>query len=394
MLNTALFRQFFKSEASGGTVLLACTLVSLLIANSELAPGYLAFWHHPVGPYSTELWINDGLMAIFFLLIGLELVRELRVGELSDWKVAMLPTIAALGGVLFPAGIHFAFNAGTETVAGMGIPMATDIAFAIGIMSLLGRRIPLGLKIYLTALAVIDDLIAIIVIAVFYTAELYFTNLMIALGIFVVLLLFNRLGVKNLVFYLLPGVAMWYFMHESGVHATIAGVLLAFTIPFGDGKAQTPAYRLQHFLHLPVAFFILPVFALCNTAITLPDGWLNDLKSNNALGIMLGLFVGKPVGILLFSYLSVRAGLCSLPSGVGWNKLFGAGALAGIGFTMSIFITLLAFNDQELVDASKMSIILASAASAILGLTWLRLFSKAPSMPLRLRRKKEKQPLA
>ncbi|MCS6917579.1 MAG: Na+/H+ antiporter NhaA [Chitinophagales bacterium] len=387
VLNGALFRQFFKSEASGGSILLACTVVSLLIANSEFAPGYLAFWKHPVGPYTTELWINDGLMAIFFLLIGLELVREIYVGELSDFKVALLPTIAALGGVLVPASIHFAFNAGTETVAGMGIPMATDIAFAIGIMSLLGRRIPIGLKIFLTALAVIDDLMAIIVIAVFYTDDLHLSSLGIALGLFAVLLLFNRLGIRHLAFYLIPGIAMWHFMHESGVHATIAGVLLAFTIPFGDGKPGTPSYELQRFLHKPVAFFILPVFALCNTAIPLPEGWLDDLNSNNSHGIMLGLFVGKPMGIVLFSFVAVTAGLCALPSGVNWKLLFGAGALAGIGFTMSIFITLLAFSDPHLVDASKMSIILASSASAILGLTWLRFTTKAPPAPARMRQR-------
>ncbi|MCS6991041.1 MAG: Na+/H+ antiporter NhaA [Chitinophagales bacterium] len=389
VLSSALFRQFLKSEASGGTILLFCTVVSLLLANSEFAPGYLAFWEYPVGPYTTELWINDGLMAIFFLLIGLELVRELYVGELSEWRVAILPTIAALGGVLVPAGIHFAFNAGTPTVAGMGIPMATDIAFAIGIMSLLGRRVPLGLKVFLTALAVIDDLMAIIVIAVFYTDELHLSNLGFALAIFLMLMLFKRLGIRNLAFYLLPGIGMWYFMHESGVHATIAGVLLALTIPFGDGKPGSPSYELQKFLHAPVAFFILPVFALCNTAIPLPTGWIDDLATRNGFGIMLGLFVGKPLGIVLASLLAVRSGLAALPAGVNWSLMFGAGSLAGIGFTMSIFITLLAFNDPVLVDASKMSIILASTASAILGLTWLRMTTKAPPSPARLRRAKQ-----
>ncbi len=386
-----LLRHFLKSEASGGIVLLGCTIVSMVVANSPFGQGYLELWKFPVGPYTTSLWINDGLMAIFFLLVGLELKREIRVGELSDLKVALLPIFAAAGGVLVPASIHLILNFGKETVAGIGIPMATDIAFAIGVLSLLGRRIPLSLKIFLTALAVVDDLIAIMVIAVFYTSALHVLNLAVSLGIFGLLLVFNRLGVKHLAIYLIFGVAMWYFMHESGVHATIAGVLLAFTIPFGDGRPGTLSYELQHVLHLPVAFFILPVFALANTAILLPEGWLSGMTTPNAIGIMLGLFIGKPVGILFFSLLATRLGLCTFPSEFNWRLVLGVGFLGGIGFTMSIFITLLAFDSLTLQDQSKMSVLMASTSSAVCGLLWLWIHTQSRKHKVRADRRLEQR---
>jgi NhaA family Na+:H+ antiporter len=249
--------------------------------------------------------------------------------------------------------------------------MATDIAFAIGILSLLGKRVPASLKVFLTALAVIDDLGAIVVIAVFYTQSLSFVNLAIAGGILAVLIGLNRMKVNNLLPYLIGGVAMWYFMLHSGVHATITGVLLAFAIPFRDGRATTPSHKVLHFLHKPVAFVILPLFALANTCIVLGDSWSSGLAQNSSLGIMLGLILGKPLGIALFSLLGVGVGVCALPSDLKWKSIIGAGMLGGIGFTMSIFITLLAFDDMQIIDHSKIAILAASTVSGLAGFLWL-----------------------
>lgn len=376
----SLFNDFFQSEKSSGIVLIACTVLSLLLANSALGEWYLHLWETPIGPYTLEFWINDGLMAIFFLMVGLEIERELYVGELSSPQQAILPIVAALGGMLVPAAIHFVFNQGMPTASGFGIPMATDIAFALGILSLAGKSVPLALKIFLTALAIIDDLGAILVIAVFYTNELSLIDLFIAIGIFLGLFVMGKLGVRRLVFYLIPGVFMWYFMHESGIHATISGVLLAFAIPFGGTGIDSPSYRLQHTLHTPVAFIIVPMFALANTGIVLEPQFYNSLLSMNSLGILGGLFLGKPIGILSFCWISVRSGLASLPNQVNWNQLLGAGMLAGIGFTMSIFITLLAFSDAQTVNHSKIAILVASLLSALVGLFYLkRVASSAPS---------------
>ena len=298
---TKLFTSFFESEKAGGLILLICTAFSLLISNSSFSESYFAIWHHPIANHSFEHWINDGLMAIFFLMIGLELEREVYIGELSKLKEAILPISGALGGMIFPALIFLLFNFGTETQSGIGIPMATDIAFALGVLSLVGKNVPNSLKIFLTALAVIDDLGAIIVIALFYTKTLYFVNLIISLSIFAGLLVLNRMKVNNLWIYLLAGVFMWYFMLNSGVHATITGVLLAFAIPFQDGSENTISYKLEQFLHKPVAFFILPLFALANTCIALGDNWTKDLNQTSSVGIIAGLMIGKPLGILLFS---------------------------------------------------------------------------------------------
>ncbi|HEX6185345.1 MAG TPA: Na+/H+ antiporter NhaA, partial [Pyrinomonadaceae bacterium] len=265
------FRNFFDSEKSSGVLLIVCTVVSLLITNSAAGESYLGLWHTYVGGLSLEHWINDALMAVFFLFIGLELERELYVGELSDFRNALLPIIAAVGGIAAPALIHLALNAGTPTQAGIGIPMATDIAFALGVLALLGRRVPASLKVFLTALAVMDDLGAIIVIAVFYTADLSLAYLLGALAVFGLLVALNRLRVMRLLPYLAGGALMWFLMLKSGVHATIAGVLLAFAIPF-TGKEDdeaSPSHRLEHFLHRPVAFAVLPLFALANTGIVL-----------------------------------------------------------------------------------------------------------------------------
>lgn len=379
---TKLFRRFFDSEKAGGLILLACTILSLLIANSGIGQAYLDFWHQHINlsfagvrlDYSVEHWVNDGLMAIFFLMVGLEIERELYIGELKDLKVASLPVAAAIGGMLVPAAIHFMFNAGTPEQAGFGIPMATDIAFALGMLALLGKRVPFSLKIFLTALAIIDDLGAILVIAVFYSEGISWPYLLSALGIFGLLFCMGRfLHVKRLVFYLVPGIVMWYCMLQSGVHATITGVLLAFAIPFGGKGEGSPSYRLQHFLHKPVAFIILPIFALANTGLILSDGWIEELTTNNSLGIILGLLLGKPLGIFLFSYLLIKLKWGSLPMGIKLKHLTGAGILGGIGFTMSIFIANLAFENSNTIQFSKIAILTGSAIAAIVGLIWLRL---------------------
>ncbi|MDN5844413.1 MAG: Na+/H+ antiporter NhaA [Alcaligenaceae bacterium] len=372
------FKQFFDSEKSGGILLIACTVISLLLANSPLGTDYLGIWHIEVGGLSIEHWVNDALMAIFFLLIGLELKRELYNGELSELKNALLPIVAAIGGICVPALIHFSMNAGTPTQAGIGIPMATDIAFALGVLALLGSRVPASLKVFLTALAVMDDLGAIIVIAVFYTAEMSFAYLSAAAAVFASLACMNRyLRIMSVPLYLLGGAVMWIFMLKSGVHATIAGVLLAFTIPFSakQDDDSSPSHKLEHFLHKPVAFIVLPIFALANTGIIIGSGWTQALASTNSLGIMTGLIIGKPVGITLLSLLAAALGICKLPLDLRWRHIFGAGLLGGIGFTMSIFITNLAFvGEGNVINASKMAIFVASLTAGIVGFIWLKIF--------------------
>ncbi|MEG8946745.1 Na+/H+ antiporter NhaA [Rosettibacter firmus] len=369
---TKLFTEFFESEKAGGILLVIMTALSLIVANSPLQTIYINFWNYDIANHSLSHWINDGLMAIFFLLIGLELEREIYKGELSDIKNALLPIFAAGGGMIVPASIYTLFNFGTDTQSGAGIPMATDIAFAIGILSLLGKRVPSSLKIFLTALAVIDDLGAILVIAIFYTSDLSFINLFTALGIFAILLLLNRLKVYSLLPYIIGGIIMWYFMLNSGVHATITGVLLAFAIPFNKKDEESPSYHLQHFLHKPVAFLILPIFALANTCIAIESDWYNNLLNNYGIGIISGLLLGKPLGIILFSFLGVLLGLCKLPSDLKWINISGAGFIAGIGFTMSIFITLLAFDNPRIIDYSKISILIASLIAGMIGYIILR----------------------
>lgn len=373
---TKAFMSFFESEKAGGLILLLCTAFSLVISNTSFSENYFAIWHHPIANHSFEHWINDGLMAIFFLMIGLELEREVYKGELSKFKDAILPISGALGGMLFPALIFLLFNFGTETQSGIGIPMATDIAFALGILSLVGNKVPNSLKVFLTALAVIDDLGAIIVIALFYTKTLYFVNLVISLSIFAGLLVLNRMKVNNLWIYLVAGVFMWYFMLNSGVHATITGVLLAFAIPFQDGSKKTISYKLQHFLHKPVVFIILPLFALCNTAIVIGSDWLHNFTEDYSMGIIFGLIIGKPLGIILFSYLAILFGLAKLPKELSMKKLLGAGFLGGIGFTMSIFISLLAFDNAAIINNAKFMILVASLLSGIVGFLWLKRFCK------------------
>ena len=373
-----------RSERAGAALLIACTAASLLIANSASGADYISFWHKGLGPLSVELWVNDALMAVFFLLVGLELEREILVGKLSNIKSALMPVIAALGGVIVPATIHFIFNHGHETQAGVGIPMATDIAFAIGALALLGSRASSSLKVFLVALAVIDDLAAVIVIAVFYSAHLSLSYLFLALGIAAVLFAMNYVfRIRSLVPYLIGGAFMWWAMLLSGVHATIAGVILAFTIPFFSENEDevSPSERLENWLHRPVAFVILPIFALANTGIVIESNWAADLTSPNSLGIGLGLIVGKPVGIFIASYLAVAVGISTLPNGLTWRQVAGLGMLGGIGFTMSIFITNLAFaGRQSLIDESKLTIFLASLISAVIGLAYLYFFSPKPEM--------------
>ena len=368
---TKLFNSFFNSEKAGGLVLLIGATISLALANSSLSEEYLSIWHHSIGNHNVEYWINDGLMAIFFLLIGLELEREVYVGELSNIKDAILPITGAIGGMIIPALLFLSFNSGTKTHSGFGIPMATDIAFAIGILSLLGDKVPLSLKVFLTALAVIDDLGAILMIALFYTKTIYLTNLLISLSIFGVLLLMKRFKVKSLILYSIGGIFMWYFMLNSGVHATITGILLAFAIPFGDGGENAISHKLQNWLHKPVAFIIIPLFALSNTAIIIGKDWITTFSETYSLGIIFGLCIGKPLGIVTFIYVAVKLKLTELPKDVNWNHLLGLGFLGGIGFTMSIFITLLAFDDSQIITNSKLMILIASFISGAIGFIWL-----------------------
>ncbi len=374
------FKAFFDSERSSGIVLIICTLISLALANSALGESYLGIWQIYIGGLSIEHWINDALMAVFFLLIGLELERELYNGELSSLRNALLPIFAAIGGIGVPALIHFFFNRGLETQAGMGIPMATDIAFALGVLALIGSRIPASLKVFLTALAVMDDLGAIIVIAVFYTAKLSAIYLGLSLLTWGLLIVLNRyFKVLSLIPYLIGGIVMWYLMLKSGVHATIAGVLLGFAIPFStkEDDEESPSHRLEHFLHKPVAFVVLPIFALANTGIIIGSESLKTLANPNEIGIMAGLVLGKPLGITLLCFIVVTLGVCRLPLDLNWKHVFGAGLLGGIGFTMSIFITNLAFAGNAMeITGSKMAILLASLTAGTIGFIWLKLFGK------------------
>ncbi len=376
---TNTFQSFFESERSGGILLIVCTVISLLITNSSAGADYLSLWQTRAGGLSLEHWINDALMAVFFLLIGLELERELYSGELSNFRNALLPMFAAIGGLAAPALIHYSLNAGTPTQPGIGIPMATDIAFALAVLAILGNRIPASLKVFVVAFAVIDDLAAIVIIAVLYTAEVSAGYLAAAVGVWMLLFALGRsLRVMSLVPYLLGGALMWFLLLQSGVHATVAGVMLAFAIPFStkDDDTKSPSHRLEHFLHKPVAFIILPLFALANTAILIGTDWMQNLASTNSLGIAAGLIVGKPLGVTLLCFAAVASGLCRLPPDLNWRHICGGGMLGGIGFTMSIFITNLAFvGNAETINASKIAILLASLAAGTIGFLWLKAYA-------------------
>lgn len=417
----SLFQTFFRMEAASGILLIISTVIAMVWANSSWAAGYTALWQTKftigLGEFGLSkpllLWINDGLMAIFFFVVGLEIKREVQVGELSSVRKAVLPIAAAVGGMVVPALIYVGFNGGLESLRGWGIPMATDIAFALGILALVGSRAPVSLKIFLTALAIVDDIGAVLVIALFYTAEIAYLSLAVAGGFLALLIVANRLTIRYPIVYVILGIGLWVAFLKSGIHATVAGVLLAMTIPsksFMDTdafvhqgrkylekiedccfpgpysqttknqraairaleancqKVESPLHRLEHSLHPWVAFAIMPIFALANAGVTL-QGDYSLLASPVALGIIAGLVVGKPLGIMLAVWLVVKTRLAVLPTGAGWRQLFGVSVLAGIGFTMSLFIAGLAFGDTPLLDTAKFGILSASLLAGLIG--WL-----------------------
>ena len=414
------FQEFFHQEASSGILLIVATIIALVWANSPWAESYVLLWESKltisIGSLgiSKDLlhWINDGLMAVFFFVVGLEIKREVLVGELSSPRQAVLPIVAAIGGMVLPAGFYLLFNSSGPAQAGWGIPMATDIAFALGVLSLLGKRVPLSLKIFLTAVAIVDDLGAVLVIALFYTSKIVWFSLFIAALFLVLLIVTNRLGVRNPLVYALLGIGMWVAFLQSGVHATIAGVLLAMTIPVRTrinteeffthasyfledfrrhGKpgesvltnkhqraaimaievaaehAQTPLQRFEHILHPWVSYFIMPVFALANAGVQLKSDLLSVFVQPVTLGIMAGLVLGKQIGVFLAGFLAVKLKWSDLPSGMTWRRLYGLSWLAGIGFTMSLFIASLAFGDSEFLSSAKTGILIASLVSGTAG---------------------------
>ncbi len=368
-----LFKEFFDSEKAGGFILLGSVIVSLCLANSGIGESYQNFWNITVAGHSLVHMVNEGLMTLFFLLIGLELEREIYVGELRRLRDALLPIFAGIGGMLVPAMLYYLITFNSPFASGIGIPMATDIAFAVGILALLGNRVPNIIKIFLIALAVIDDLGSMLVIAFFYTAEMNWIALGMALLIFILLLVLNKCNVLNLFPYIVGGIIMWFFMLNSGVHPTLTGVLLAFAVPFRKNREKIPSFQLQHYLHKPVAFLVLPLFALANTAIVFQPYWVETIVQPAGIGAFIGLLAGKPFGILLFCLLAVGLRICSKPKALTWKHITGIGFLAGIGFTMSIFITLLSFEDEILISGTKLAVLIASVLSGILGLIWLRL---------------------
>ena len=389
MLITQYFRKFLDNSQSSGILLIFCVVISLMIANSSFGEAFQNLLDTKIGTeifhlnYPISIWINDGLMAIFFLLVGLEIKREIVEGELSSFSNASLPIVAAVGGMLVPALIFFLFNQGTDFAKGWAIPMATDIAFSLAIISMLGKRVPISLKIFLAALAIVDDLGAIVVIAIFYTDQIHWDYLGLSALMVAILIILNRLNFTKHIFYLIPGVFLWYFMHHSGIHATIAGVLLAFTIPTNVSTTEiSPLEKLEQKLHLPVNFIIMPIFALANTNIAFKNGMVDGLFSNFGYGIILGLFLGKVIGINLFSFIFIKLKISSLPDKSSWSQMIGVGLLAGIGFTMSIFIALLSFKGfPEVQDEAKFAILVASLLSGFAGFTLLNLVSKRRKFP-------------
>jgi NhaA family Na+:H+ antiporter len=371
-------RRFLEGQSSAGLVLMAAAALALLIANSPLGPGYETLLHVYIGPLSLGHWINDGLMAVFFLLVGLEIKREVLDGQLSTWSRRALPGIAAAGGMAVPALVYLAFNSG-PTAQGWAIPAATDIAFALGVISLLGKRVPASLRVFLTALAIIDDLGAVVIIALFYTAGISLPDLGGAAAVVVVLVGMNRVGVRRLSPYLLLGLVLWVLVLRSGIHATLAGVVLAFTIPLQgtpgrpDKESSSPLHRLEHALHLPVGFVVVPIFGLANAGVPFLGLPMEALAAPVTLGVGLGLLVGKVVGVLGFTLLAIRLGLADMPAYAGRLQMAGTALLCGIGFTMSLFITLLAFPGDPLLQAeAKIGILAGSFLSGLLGYTLLR----------------------
>ena len=426
------FVAFINSEASSGIVLIFATLIALAWANSPWSETYVTTWQTQIGfrfgdfllEKSLSHWINDGLMAVFFFLVGLEIKRECMVGELASLRKASLPIVAAIGGMVFPAAIYWLFNAGTPGVRGWGIPMATDIAFALGVLALVGRRVPLALKVFLAAVAIVDDIGAVLVIAIFYSEGIQWHLLGFAALILCLLAGLNRLGVRSPWAFVLPGLVLWFLFLKSGIHATVAGVLLALVIPawvrldpaefvakaqrslrkIGEGNepgqsqlddeqlaaiqklenqceaAQMPLQRIEHGLQPIVSFIIMPVFALANAGVTIDASAFMVIGQPIGMGIAFGLLLGKPLGILISCWIAVKTGLAVLPSKVNWSQMAGVGALAGIGFTMSLFITELAFNDADNVEAAKVAILIASIVAGIGGFFWLRVTSRKSTL--------------
>lgn len=367
----AFLSRFFAAESSGGLILMAVAMAALLVANSPWADIYFAALHINIIGLSVEHWINDGLMAIFFMLVGLEIKREMLVGQLSSWSQRALPGFAALGGMLIPALIYIAVNwRNNETLGGWAIPAATDIAFALGVLSLLGKRVPISLKIFLSALAILDDLGAVLIIALFYTSGLSVSMLLASLAVMVILVGLNRCGVTRLFPYLIAGALLWFFMLQSGIHATLAGVILALCIPLGepDSESKSPLLHLEEKLHPWVAFAVVPIFGFANAGVSLVGISPGNLIDPVPLGVTLGLLLGKQLGVFGLAALAIRTGLAKLPDECGWFQLYGVALLCGIGFTMSLFIGALAFpGSPHLVDEVKVGVLMGSVLSAILG---------------------------
>mgnify|MGYP001086775895 FL=1 len=386
-IHPSALRRFLDAQSSAGLVLMAAAAAALLIANSPLGPGYEALLHVYIGPLSLGHWINDALMAVFFLLVGLEIKREMLDGQLSSWSRRVLPGIAAAGGMIAPALVYVAFNQGAS-MRGWAIPAATDIAFALGVISLLGSRVPASLRIFLTALAIIDDLGAVVIIAFFYTADLSVIDLAAAGGVVAALIALNRFKVRRLSPYLLLGILLWVLVYRSGIHATLAGVVLALTIPMDrtaarpDSETKSPLHRLEHFLHLPVGFLIVPIFGLANAGVPVLSLPAEALAAPVTLGVALGLLIGKVIGVFGLSMLAIRLGFADLPAHASRLQMLGVAFLCGIGFTMSLFVTLLAFPGEALLQSeAKIGILAGSFLSGIIGYAILRWAQPERSKP-------------
>ena len=382
-MQTVQQSSILKMIFSNTGLLVIALITSLLIANSNYNDAFETFLQTIIGfnignihlKYNVITWMNDGLMAIFFLMVGLEIKKELLEGQLSSVKKASLPILAAIGGAVLPALIYYFINKGTPTQNGWGIPMATDIAFALAVITALKDKVPSSLKVFLAALAIVDDLLAIIVIALFYSTGLHFDYLMMGLGVFIIQLICNRLGIKNLLVYLVLGSIMWYCIHHSGIHATIAGVLTAMAIPLRVASSSiSPLEKLEHTLNIPVNYIIIPLFALFNTNIKFESEMLDGLQQPLGLGIILGLLIGKSVGIFSTCFIATRLKIATMPEGANWKQIFGVGILGGIGFTMSIFVALLSFNEPHHIAAAKFCILIGSVMAAIIGYILLTLF--------------------
>ncbi|MDR6431644.1 Na+/H+ antiporter NhaA [Brucella pseudogrignonensis] len=378
----SIMRRFLDSESAGGIVLMAAAALALIVANSPFSKTYFDALHFYIGPLSLSHWINDALMAVFFFLVGLEIKREFLDGQLASWPNRILPGIAAAGGVIVPALIFVAFNYGDpEKVRGWAVPSATDIAFALGVLSLLGSRVPSSLKVFLATLAILDDLAAVIIIAIFYTAEISMPYLGAAFATAAVLFAMNRMGVSRLLPYLIGAALLWFLVFNSGVHATVAGVVAALMIPLKPAKAKpddmsSPLHTLEHALAKPVAFFIVPVFGFANAGISFTGMTPTIIFDTLPLGIMLGLFVGKQIGVFGAAWLAIKAGFAQRPMGASWAQLYGVAILCGIGFTMSIFIGLLSYPSELLQAETKIGVLTGSALSAICGYVLLRMLAK------------------